>query len=112
MLAGNLFENYVLTEVLKQASWSTESIEIGHYRDRDGGEVDLVVSDRRSGMVSGLEVKLTATPTARHARHLARMRDRMGVRFGVGLVLHAGNTVLPLGERLWAVPYSALWRED
>lgn len=111
VLAGNLFETYVLGEVLKQASWSTESIEIGHYRDRDGGEVDLVIADRRSGAVSGLEVKLTATPTARHARHLARMRDRLGARFGVGLVLHAGSTVLPLGERLWALPYSVLWGE-
>lgn len=112
VVAGALFETYVLTEILKQAGWSAESLEIGHYRDRDRREVDLVVSDRRTGAVAGVEVKLTATPTARHARHLGWLRDRLGSRFRVGLVLHAGATVLPLGDRLWAVPYSALWRAD
>lgn len=112
VLAGNLFETFVLTEILKQASWAQPSMEIAHYRDRDDREVDLIVSDRRTGMVSGIEVKSTATPTARHARHLAWMRDSQGSRFGVGLVLHAGKTVLPLGDRLWALPASALWRDD
>jgi hypothetical protein len=59
-----------------------------------------------------VEVTLSAAPTARDARHLARMRDRTDDRFGVGLVLHAGGDVLPLGDRLWAVPFSVLWRED
>jgi hypothetical protein len=30
----------------------------------------------------------------------------------VGLVVHAGRQMLPLGERLWAVPVAALWRDD
>jgi len=112
VVAGALFETLVLTEILKQASWSTESLELGHYRDRDGREIDLVVSDRRTGTVAGIEVKLTATPLARHARHLAWLRDQLGGRFSVGLVLHAGANVLPLGERLWALPWSCLWRSD
>jgi hypothetical protein len=37
------------------------------------------------------------------------LRDRLGTAFAVGVVLHLGTTVLPLGERLWAVPVPALW---
>lgn len=112
VLAGALFETLVVTEVLKQASWSEESVEVAHFRDRDGAEIDLVVQDRRSAAVAGIEVKLTSTPLERHARHLARMREHLGARFTVGLVVHAGQVTLPLGERIWAVPISALWRHD
>jgi predicted AAA+ superfamily ATPase len=102
----------VAGEVLKQASWSAESLEVGHYRDRDGREIDLIVSERRSGRVAAVEAKPTATPSARHAKHLAWLRDQLGERFTVGLVVHAGEVVLPLGDRLWAVPWSYLWRSD
>ena len=111
-MAGALFENLVMTEIQKQASWSERPVAISHFRDRNGAEIDIVVEERRSGQVAGVEVKFTATPTDRHAGHLARMRDRLGKRFTVGIVLHAGQQVLPLGDRLWALPVSALWRSD
>lgn len=108
-MAGALFENLVAAELLKQASWSDISIAVAHYRDRNGAEVDLILEDRRRGRIAGIEVKLTATPTAHHARHLALLRDRLGKRFATGVLLHAGPHPLPLGERLWALPVSALW---
>lgn len=111
-IAGALLENLVLVEVQKQASWSEASLGISHFGDRNGDEIDIVVEERRRGLIAGIEVKLTATPTERHARHLARMRDRLGSRFTVGIVLHAGQHPLPLGDRLWALPVSALWRSD
>jgi predicted AAA+ superfamily ATPase len=107
--AGALFETFVINEVLKQATWSERSVDLWHFQDRDGAEIDLVVEDRRSGEVTGLEIKLSSTPTARHARHLAMVRDRLGARFRTGLVVHAGAQTLPLGERIWAVPVSVLW---
>ena len=110
--AGALFETFVITEVLKQATWSERSVDLSYFRDRDGAEVDLIVEDRRSGELAGLEIKLTATPTARHARHLVALRDKLRDRFTTGLVIHAGSQILPLGDRLWAVPVSALWRSD
>ncbi|MGQ0467881.1 MAG: ATP-binding protein [Sporichthyaceae bacterium] len=110
VVAGALFETLVATEILKQASWSPESLEVGHYRDRDRREIDVVVTDRRSGAIAAVEVKMTATPNVRHARNMAWLRDGLGPRFTVGLVVHAGDAVLPLGDRLWAVPWSCLWR--
>lgn len=72
----------------------------------------LIVEDRRTGELAGLEIKLTSTPTARHARHLTMLRDKLANRFTVGLVVHTGTQTLPLGDRIWAVPVSALWRSD
>lgn len=111
-LAGSLFETTVLTEIAKQATWSDHLVDLSHFRDRNGPEVDLLVEDRRTGAVAGVEVKLGASPTVRDARHLALLRDGLGERFTVGIVVHTGAHSLPLGERLWAVPVSALWRDD
>lgn len=110
--AGALFETFVITEVLKQATWSERSVDLSYFRDRDGAEVDLIAEDRRTGELAGLEIKLTGTPTARHAKHLMTLRDKLGTRFTTGLVVHAGSQTLPLGDRVWAVPVSALWRSD
>lgn len=107
--AGALFETFVITEVLKQATWSERSVELSHFRDRNGAEVDLIIEDRRTGQIAGLEIKLTSTPVASQARHLAGLRDRLGERFTVGLLVHAGVHSLPLGDRLWAVPATSLW---
>lgn len=111
-VAGSLFETFVLTEICKQAGWSDIAMDLHHFRDRHGAEIDLLVSDRRTGRFSGVEIKLTATPLARHARTLATFRDAYPDRFTVGLVVHTGAHTLPLGDRLWAVPVSALWRSD
>lgn len=91
---------------------SSIAVDLHHFRDRDGAEVDLIVADRRSGRFAGVEIELTATPTSRHARTLATFRDAHPGRFTVGVVLHAGKRVLPLGDRLWAVPVGTLWRDD
>jgi uncharacterized protein len=109
--AGAMFDTFVTTEVMKQATWSERSVDLGYYRDRDGAEVDLIVEDRRTTEVAAIEIKMTSTPSSRQVRHMAALRDRLGDRFRVGLLLHAGTQRLPMGDRLWAVPVSALWRE-
>lgn len=111
-LTGALFETAVLTEVAKQVTWSDRLVDLSHFRDRNGPEVDLIVEDRRTGQAAAVEIKFSASPKARDARHLELLRDRLGDRFTVGVVIHTGAHSLPLGDRLWAVPISALWRDD
>ncbi|MEV3935497.1 DUF4143 domain-containing protein [Glycomyces sp. NPDC049804] len=111
-LAGALFESLVITEVLKQTVWSEHSVDVRHYRDRNGGEIDLIVEERRTGEIAGIEVKLSSTPNRKHAKHLMWLRDKLGDRFKLGLVIYGGDNALSLGDRIWAVPVSALWRSD
>ena len=61
-------------------------------------------------MLVGMEVKATAAPGPADARHLAGLRDRYPDAFVAGVVLHTGPRAYGLGERLAAVPISALWR--
>jgi predicted AAA+ superfamily ATPase len=106
---GFLLESFVVTELCKQASWNHRAVDILHFHDRNGPEVDIIVEQRTTGAVAGVEVKATMTPRAEHARHLVLLRDRLGDAFTVGVVMHLGAAVLPLGDRLWAVPVPALW---
>jgi len=104
---GPLLESFVVGEIAKQATWAEQPTRLGHYRDRDQREVDLVLERGRE--VVGIEVKASATPVVAHAKHLAFLRDRLGDRFRSGVVLHTGAQRLVLGDRLVALPVSSLW---
>lgn len=105
--AGAIFETFVATELERQASWSPEPFTLWHFRE-DDREVDVIV-ERPSGEIVGIEVKASATVHARDFRGLVHLRDRVGGRLLSGVVLYAGDQVLPFGERLWALPLSSLW---
>jgi hypothetical protein len=107
---GALLETFVVSELLKLTGASgTGRVELAHYRDKDGAEVDAVLEDR-TGRVVGIEVKASATVGAGDfvgLRRLAAANDPE--RFALGLVLHDTDRVVPFGERLLAAPLSALW---
>jgi len=107
-LAGALFENFVASELTKQATWCEVDVRLYHLRTAGGSEVDLVI-EARDGTIAGIESKLTASVSARDFNGLRHLRDRLGERFGAGIVMHTGPDTLPFGDRLWAVPISALW---
>ena len=105
--AGALFETFVATELERQASWYPEPLSFWHYREGEH-EVDVVI-ERPSGTVLGVEVKAGATVRQADFRGLVQMRERLGNRLALGVVLHAGEQTLRVADRLWALPLEALW---
>jgi len=106
-VTGKLLENFVAMEIVKHADWAQTDTRVHHYRDgRD--EIDIVLEDR-AGEIAAIEVKAGASLDARDWRALTKLRDRAGIRFRAGILLHTGRQTLPLGDRLWAVPISGLW---
>ena len=107
-LSGAVFETFVTTELLRQTAWQEDPPGLFHFRDRDGREVDVVI-ERRDGSIAGVEVKTAASVSASDFRGLVHLRDKLGPRFRAGIVLYAGERTLPFGDRMAAVPISALW---
>lgn len=107
-LAGRLIETFVTNELRAQAEWSLTRPQLFHYRDRDGGEVDLVL-ESGDGRVVGVEVKAGATVRAEDLRGLRLLEQRLGADFAAGIVLCTGPGTVHLGGRLWTLPVSALW---
>ena len=106
---GALLETFVFGEVLKLASAADTKFEFSHFRDKQQNEVDIVIEDRRGGIV-GIEIKAAATVTNSDFSGLRILADASGERFVSGMVLYDHDKVIPFGERLSAVPISALWR--
>lgn len=108
-LAGGLLESFVRMELVKQAGSSEARPNIFHFRTRGGGfEVDAVL-ERRGGQLVGVEIKASATPSKRDFRGLEELRDSRGDSFVAGIVIHSGEQTIPFGDRMWALPVSALW---
>lgn len=105
---GALLESFVVSELLKLASWSERRLSFSHYRTKDQDEVDVVIEDRR-GRIVGIEVKASATVRSEDFRGLRQLQDAVGDRFVRGLVLHDHDRVTPFGEKLQAAPLSILW---
>jgi hypothetical protein len=59
--------------------------------------------------VAGLEMKAAGSVAKSDFKGLAFLRDKLKARFTMGVVLYTGKQPLPFGDRLWALPYSALW---
>jgi len=105
---GAILESFVVSELMKLASWSERRVSFSHYRTKDMNEVDVVIEDRR-GRIIGIEVKASATVKADDFRGLRQLQVAVGDRFVRGLVLHDHDRITPFGERLQAAPLSILW---
>lgn len=105
---GPALEGFVIGELRKQRTWSSEEFELFHFRDRNGLEVDIV-AEFFDGRVIGIEVKSGSTVKPEHLKGLSALRDRLGERFIGGYVLNIAPRSMVLGDRLWSVPLSTLW---
>ena len=105
---GHLLESFVVEQLVAQAGWTHPDVRFWHYRDRDGHEVDLVVT--LGSRTWGVEVKATSTPGRSAGPGLRRLAALCGDDFEAGIVVYNGNDILPLAEeRMLAVPLSELW---
>jgi len=100
---GRLMENFVIMELLKQASWSRFNLSLYHYRSASGQEVDFII-ERSDGKLIAVEVKATAKITATDFTHIKVFADETGKRFLRGIVLYTGKEVIPFGKNLFAMP--------
>jgi predicted AAA+ superfamily ATPase len=108
-LLGRVVDSFVAMQLRPEITVSSLRPRMFHLRDKGGRhEVDLVI-EYGGGRVAGIEIKATGSPAAADARHLVWLRDRLGDRFTMGLVLHTGPTDFELEDRIVAAPISTLW---
>ncbi|MCL2253913.1 MAG: ATP-binding protein [Lachnospiraceae bacterium] len=106
---GSLLETLVISEIIKQRSWSETDYTLYHYRDSDNKEVDLII-ELDNGKLVALEIKAASSFSQKDLSGLKLLKELLGNRFLCGLLLYTGKDVTPLGERLYAVPISTIWQ--
>ncbi len=105
---GSLLESFVFAEILKLSTGSDLFLRPYHFRDHEMHEVDVVL-ERDDGMIAAVEVKSSASVNTKDFAGLKILSEAAGEKFSFGVVLYDGDTVVPFGERLAAVPVSYLW---
>jgi uncharacterized protein len=109
-LLGHVFENFVVMELIKQATWSRHPIKFYHYRTRDKKEVDLVL-ETPSGKVVGIEIKLADLVRQDDLIGMRSLQEDVGSDFHRGIIFYTGDKTLPFGKHISAVPITALWSQ-
>ncbi len=107
-LAGNVIENFVVLELLKQISWGNQNIHMFHYRDYSNTEVDVILEGPGGDLVA-IEIKSSESISADDFKGLKKVQAELGEKFVQGILLYAGPMHLSFGKNLRAVPISALW---
>lgn len=106
-LAGRYVESFAMQQLRPQIDLVRGAL--SHLRTGAGErEIDGIVEVGTD--VYGIEVKYGQRPSGSDTRHLGWLRDALGDRFRVGIVVHTGGDTFPLGDRIWAVPLHALCR--
>lgn len=108
MLVGNILENFVATELRKQATWSQERVNLYHFRTQTGIEVDMIL-ENSAGKLIALEVKASETVGANDFKGLKYLQEEAQDKFIQGIVLYTGDATIPFGKNLFALPISSLW---
>ena len=110
-LLGRFLETLTVAQLRAQATASELRCRLYHLRQHHGRhEIDVIAEPDAQRLVA-FEIKATAAPSLDDARHLVWLRDHVGDQLLAGVVLHTGPSGFALGDRLWALPISCLWKD-
>ena len=93
---GNLIENHVFSELLKQSTLLEKKVSIYHYRNVRQKEVDLII-EAKDGLIIAIEVK---------AKSLIKQSDLKGLveiargtdKLLNGYVIYTGEEIMPISS--------------
>jgi hypothetical protein len=108
---GGLLENLVYLDIIKNAVFSHNEVEIYHFRSHQKKEVDFVLEEP-GGLITGVEVKAAKSFSTSDFSGLAALATYAGSRFKQGFLLYTGDRILPMkinGHAFTAIPFSSLY---
>lgn len=104
---GQLFENYVASEIIKYIRTNRLDIQLYFYRTRSGMEIDFILETHQG--ILAIEVKNRELVSAKDFTNLKRLKDATGKNFRSGIVIYKGNEIKNFGDDLWAIPSTRLF---
>lgn len=102
-MAGALFENYVISEIIK--GYANQGIDtrsrLCYYRDNNGMEIDLIILE--NGKLYPVEIKKSADPGKEALKNFSVLNS-LPEMIGEGAVVCMTPLVIPLNEKNKLVP--------
>lgn len=105
---GEMYETYVVGELVKWMKTAQREAELYFYRTRSGLEIDLVL-ETQQGIV-GMEIKSRATVGSADVRSLREVAAKLGGEWRGGIAIYRGKEIRKIAEpSIWAVPSHRLF---
>lgn len=106
-MAGAMFENYVISEIIK--GYANHGIDVRsrlcYYRDNNGREIDLIILD--NGRLYPVEIKKSADPGKDAIKNFGVL-DTLTQQTGDGAVICMSPTVIPIDKKNKLVPVKCI----
>ena len=104
-MSGALFENYVLSEIMKGYYYHGQRPYFYYYRDKDGKEIDLLIES--DGALHPVEIKKTARPERRMTDTFSII-EKSPLERGTGAVVCLSETLGAFDQQTLIVPVGFL----
>lgn len=98
---GALYENYVISEIVKSFAHNAKTPYLYYYRDKDAKEIDLLIE--ADGKLYPVEIKKTAHPEKRMAAAFSVI-DRAPLKRGAGAIICLANGLSALSSDILVIP--------
>ncbi len=103
---GQLYENYIASELMKYLRTTKSMAKLFYYRTRSGMEIDFII-ETRHGIIA-IEAKNRDNISRSDFTALRKLAAAAGELWLGGIVAYRGNKIEKFGDKLWAVPSSRL----
>lgn len=106
---GKAFETFAYNEIIAQIDAAEESYHLSQYRDHDKREIDFLI-EQGERRILAIDIKSGISIRKSDFKHMEWFRNNLAKdKSFVGIILYAGDDILPFGENLWVVPFDCLW---
>ncbi len=99
--SGHYFENYVVTELLKNYAYGKTKANISYYRDSNAKEIDVFVE--LNGYIHPLEIKKSASPNRKEVKKY-ELLDKASIPRSNGGIVCMCDKPMPIDEKNAFIP--------
>ena len=103
--SGHYLENYVVSEMLRNASYGEKSVNLNFYRDTNQKEIDLVLET--DGRLHAFEIKRVASPERKIIKTFSLL-EKSGKEIGPGGVICMAEKPFPVDASNFLLPVNLL----
>ena len=100
-VSGHYFENHVITELLRNYSYSQTKANLTYYRDSNLKEIDILIE--QNNLIHPLEIKKSANPDSREVKKFAVL-DNASIARGCGGIACMCEEVIPIDAQNCYIP--------
>ena len=106
-MAGNIYETYIVSEILKSYYNAGKEPNLYFFRNTDGKEIDLLIHQNQT--LYPIEIKKTSSPNIKDVKNFKILSDYFpSLTIGEGGVICNAENLLPLAQGIKIIPYNLI----